>query len=222
MALSTYAELKAAIASLLNRDDLTDYIPDFIRLCETDVDGREDLAIHRRRICRSEAVIDAEYEALPENYLSIQSINIEDPFVQMLRAEPEQMVGLKLAEADLKLRIESDIGVTPAPPLYYTIVGTEIRFLPVPQQSYTLQMTVYERLPALETYNTNWLLEFYPSIYLYGSAIHSAPFLKDDDRLKVWETLYEKACQAAARADPVRPARVELRTEMPALRRTLA
>lgn len=214
MALSTYAELKTAIASLLNRDDLTDYIGDFIRLCETDIDGREDLATHRRRICRSEAIIDDEYEALPDNFLAIQSIDISDPFIQLQRADPDNIVRLKASQDDLRNRIERDLGVTVAPPKYYAIVGTEIRFLPVPQQEYTCQMTVYERLPALESYDTNWVLEFYPSIYLYGSAIHSAPFLKDDARLQIWATLYDNACRAASRADPMETERVELRTEL--------
>ena len=35
MAISTYAELKTSIASLLDRSDLTDVIPDFIALAET-------------------------------------------------------------------------------------------------------------------------------------------------------------------------------------------
>src|SRR4030042_3270235 len=40
MALTTYAELKAAIASWLHRSDLTTPIPDFIYLAEKDIEGR--------------------------------------------------------------------------------------------------------------------------------------------------------------------------------------
>ena len=35
MAISTYAELKTSIANWLDREDLTDIIPDFIALAET-------------------------------------------------------------------------------------------------------------------------------------------------------------------------------------------
>ena len=36
MAITTYAELKTAIANWLNREDLTSVIPDFISLAEAD------------------------------------------------------------------------------------------------------------------------------------------------------------------------------------------
>jgi hypothetical protein len=52
-------------------------------------------------------------------------------------------------------------------------------------------------LPALSDSNTsNWLLEHYPDAYLYGSLIHSAPYLKDDARLQVWAALYQSAIDA--------------------------
>jgi len=35
MAISTYSELKTAVANWLDRSDLTDVIPDFITLAET-------------------------------------------------------------------------------------------------------------------------------------------------------------------------------------------
>ena len=37
MALTTYEELKSSIADYLNRSDLTSVIPDFVTLCEADM-----------------------------------------------------------------------------------------------------------------------------------------------------------------------------------------
>jgi len=43
---------------------------------------------------------------------------------------------------------------------------------------------------------TNWLLEYYPDAYLYGSLVHSAPYLKEDARLQTWAALYQSAVDA--------------------------
>ena len=40
MALSNYTELQAAVASWLNRNDLDSAIPDFVALCEADLNKR--------------------------------------------------------------------------------------------------------------------------------------------------------------------------------------
>jgi hypothetical protein len=216
MALSTYAELQAAIASLLSKTNLTASIPDFIRMCETDVDGRYDLATHRRRICRAEATINAEYELTPTDFLAVQSFRLDtDPKIQLEYIDPDSMERLIHDQEGWEANLSTDFGSSPSPPRYYTIVGTEFRFFPFTTgQSYTAQLAVYERLHPLATADTNWLLEFYPHIYLYGSAIHSAPFLLADERLPVWQGLYEKACQEAARADPFPTAKTKLRTEL--------
>lgn len=214
MALSSYAELNAALAVLLNRDDLTDSIPDFIRLCETDVDARPDLAKHRRRICRASAIISNEYELSPQNFLAVQTIDLADPAVSLARVDPDNITRMKHDEARWRQKLAAELCVGVAPPAFYTVVGTEFRFFPAPQQSYTAQLNVYERLPPLATYDTNWALQFYPSIYLYGAALHSAPFLKDDARIAVWSGLYEKTCEMAALADPFETDRSKLRTDL--------
>jgi hypothetical protein len=214
MALSTYDELLTALANLLNRDDLTDNLPDFVRLCETDIDAREDLALHRRRVCRAEAPVSGEYTRLPSNFLAIQSANLASPLVQLRQASPDQLVALKQDEEALRSIVASTYGVdlNVSPPLYYAVVGSELRLLPVPQTTYTVQMAVYEALPALETNVTNWVLKHFPSIYLYGAALHSAPFLRDDERIETWTSLYERACDRAAKSEPKKTNNVPLNT----------
>ena len=51
--------------------------------------------------------------------------------------------------------------------------------------------------PALSDSNaSNWLLNYYADAYLYGSLVHSAPYLKDDARATVWAALYQSAIDA--------------------------
>ncbi len=40
--------------------------------------------------------------------------------------------------------------------------------------------------------STNWVLDDHPDVYLYGALLETAPYLVDDARIPVWETLFEK------------------------------
>jgi hypothetical protein len=219
MALSTYADLQAALANLLGRTDLTGSIPDFIALFEADFDGRADTAMHRRRICRSSADIDSEYAALPENFMAVQSIALAtDPVRRLEYIEPDSMVRLIEDQSAWEALNQAGFGADPAPPKYYTVVGTEIRFFPAPQATYSCDLTAYERLARLSpTTPSNWLSTYFPQVYLYGSALHSAPFLADDERLATWRGLYEESVAKCAGADPMQTSKLPLRTEFAGL-----
>ena len=66
MAITTYTELKTAVADFLNRDDLTSVAPTFISLAETDMQRR---IRHWRMEKRSTAEIDTQYSAIPADFL---------------------------------------------------------------------------------------------------------------------------------------------------------
>ena len=66
MALTNYNELKTSIADFLNRDDLTNIIPDFITFAETNIN--RDIR-HWRMEKRANAVLDTQYTALPTDFI---------------------------------------------------------------------------------------------------------------------------------------------------------
>lgn len=54
---------------------------------------------------------------------------------------------------------------------------------------------------------TNWLLTNYPDVYLFGALVESAPFVRDDDRLPIWEAELQRRLDELAgnvRSDPTR------------------
>lgn len=62
-------------------------------------------------------------------------------------------------------------------------------------------------LVSLMTTDPNWLLTAEPDIYLYATLVESAPYLKDDERIAVWEQRYQDAAEAlsgSVRLDPAR------------------
>jgi hypothetical protein len=73
------------------------------------------------------------------------------------------------------------------------MVGTEYEVYPAPDDSYTAEVVYYAKITPLSDSNTsNWLLTLSPDIYLYGALMQSAPYLKDDERLVVWASVYQK------------------------------
>jgi hypothetical protein len=85
---------------------------------------------------------------------------------------------------------------TAGEPVYYTIMGGLIEAYPSPNADYTIEMAWYRELTAMSAdADYNWLLTKAPDIYLYGSLIHSAPYLKDDSRAVVWLQLHDAALE---------------------------
>ena len=180
MSITTYDELKSTIADFLNRDDLTTVIPTFISLAEADMNRK---VRHWRMEDRAVAVADARYIALPANFIEAQRIMLTSPAVQRLEM---------ITQSDLMDRRSVDD--TAKKPAYYSIVDGAFELYPQPDQSYDLEIVYYERLDSLSaSITTNWMLEYSPDAYLYGSLLHAAPYLAEDGRVQVWASLYKNA-----------------------------
>jgi hypothetical protein len=53
-----------------------------------------------------------------------------------------------------------------------------------------------QKIPTLSADQpTNWLLQTFPEVYLYGSLLHSAPYLQEDARVAMWVQLYSQVVQ---------------------------
>ena len=172
-----YTELKASVADFLNRQDLTAVIPTFITLAEADLNRN---VRHRSMLARSTASLDTQFTELPEDFLEAKNIQLNSSPVISLRYVTQE-------HADL-VRAQYATGT----PKYYTIVGDTIEVVPVPDSEQTIELVYYRRIPKLDTYETNWLSETYPDAYLYGALLQAAPYLKDDERIGVWGSLYSK------------------------------
>lgn len=181
MAITTYSELKSAVADWLNRDDLTSVVPSFISLAEAQF--QRDVR-HLKMMQRSRAPIDARYSAVPPQWVETIRLHLTGGSAQQLEFTTlDQMLEMRQANADLQGR-----------PRFYTHVGETIEVYPTPDAVYDAELLYYERIPALSDASpTNWLLTAAPDIYLYGSLLQSAPYLKDDARTGVWAPLYAGA-----------------------------
>lgn len=184
MAITNYSTLQTSIGDWLNRSDLTSVIPDFITLAEAQFNRT---IRHRRMVERATATLDSEYSAMPADWLESIRYQINtNPITVMEFVSPDQAAQLKGAYS------------TSGKPIFYSQIGQQFQVIPAPDSgsAYTGELTYYAKIPALTAQSTtNWLLTDSPDIYLYGSLLQSAPYLRDDDRIAVWAALYTKLLQ---------------------------
>lgn len=65
---------------------------------------------------------------------------------------------------------------------------------PTPDSAYPFEVLYYELPPLLdEEVQTNWLTEYAPQLLLYGTLLEATPFLKNDERIGVWQQMYDRA-----------------------------
>lgn len=75
-------------------------------------------------------------------------------------------------------------------------------FSPSPDDTYTLEILYYELPQPIDDFNqTSWLTAFAPDLLLYCALTKAAPMLKNDERVQVWESLYNRALQAYSAQD---------------------
>lgn len=181
MAISTYAELKTAVADFLNRDDLTSVVPTFISLAEAQM--QRDIR-HYKMENRATATIDDQYLTRPSDWLETIRFHITSNGTRSLDLLSNQ------AMADKRQGAENATGI----PRYYRHSESQFELYPSPDGSYPAELLYYQKIPALSDLNTsNWLLEDAPDVYLYGALVHSAPYLQEDQRSAVWAQLYGAA-----------------------------
>jgi hypothetical protein len=58
-------------------------------------------------------------------------------------------------------------------------------------------LTYYANIPDFKTTDESWMADLYLDVYAYCALKHAAPFLREDDRLMVWDGLYKAALQSA-------------------------
>lgn len=182
MTISTFSELKTAIADELNRDDLSTAVGRFIALAEADLGRRVE---HWRRDVRVSSSVSSQYEALPDGFVSPISLSI---------ATSRGVHSLKMASADWiageRIRNADAAGI----PTHYAMTAGQFEFYPTPSDTFTMGTTYRKALtPLSDGAPSNWILTYHPDAYLYGALVHSAPFLHEDARLQVWAALSQAA-----------------------------
>lgn len=178
MPLATYSDLQREVAAWLRRADLSAEIPTFVALAEAQMNRRLRVRSMAARLSTSWA---AEYVDLPADFLAEREVSVIDAGGGRRRLAylpPEPM--------DLASQTPSS-----GRPRFYGLYGGQLRLHPAPDQAYAAELLYLQAIPALSDANpSNWILATHPDAYLYGALAQSAPYLKADERLSTWTSLF--------------------------------
>lgn len=187
MALATYSDLETAVAAWLARSDLTTNIPDFIRLCHNKL--MRVLRVREMETINAAFTINAETVAVPTDWLETRKIYVtsSSPRVDLQYISPDKIV-------------EWNAPASSGTPRFYTVVGGDFQFVPIPDATYTGTHIYYQTLAQMSAASdTNWILTTHPDLYLYGSLLEAMSFIQNDPRLPLWQSLYDRGLQEVTR-----------------------
>lgn len=179
MAISNYAELQAAAANWLARDDLALRIPEFITLAEAKFNR---VLFHPRMETRDTLTVntlaaDPEFLDLPTDFQTMRMVRLPDE-----TGKPRLQFMSQTQMDDYRYSRDNIAGT----PCYFTIVGDQIELAPTPNEDMDVEVLYRANIPALASNSTNWLLTAAPDLYLYATLLEAAPYIQNDERLSVW------------------------------------
>lgn len=176
----SFANLQTAVANELNRQDLTDNLPVFIRMAET--------LLERQLRCPD--MINRAYATASTPTIPVPSDFLEMSLMTYLTPPYGGAMEYISPEDFKRKQFENYTGKT----RYFTVIGQQIDLLPEPSAGApaTLEMVYYKTIPRLSaSQTTNWLLVKHPDLYLYATLMQSAPYLIEDDRINLWSTMVQ-------------------------------
>lgn len=190
MAISTYANLKTAVANWLNTTALTSVIPDFIALAEADFNATLYL---NRLLTRNPAFsASAQFTALPTDFRRMRGVTL-------LYGGRRYPLGYESPDSFSAM----NSGITTDIPGKYTIIGSEIGLHEAPSGA-TLELVYWPSVTALsDSVTTSDLLTLWPLLYLYRACIEGAIYTRDDSLQARAEAHYARALGAAVASDAV-------------------
>lgn len=98
-----------------------------------------------------------------------------------------------------------DSTATGTPKYYSDYDYTHWLVAPTPDQDYSFEILYYERVQPLDSTNqTNWFTVYAPQALLYGSLLQAMPYLKNDERIPMWQQQYDLVINTLKQEDILR------------------
>ena len=196
-AVMTYDSLVSDISSYLERTDQAtlEKIPTFIMLAEqviaSEIKFLGNLTVQQSTMVATEAVIDK-----PARWHKTVSMNV------VVAGERKPVL---LRKYEYLREYWPNPTQTDVPKFYCDYDYTHWLIAPTPNLAYNFEVVYYERVQPLDSSNqTNWFTIYAPQALLYGSLLQSMPFLKNDERIGMWQAQYDKIINTLKAEDVTR------------------
>jgi hypothetical protein len=172
MALTTYTELKAAVADWLHRTDMTSVIVDCVALAEEKFNQR--LRTKFQETALASTAINASYQvAIPAGTLAVKQMwSTANPNVMLLAKSLQFVMNRQYAATTVT---------------NYAGEGSYWRF----DGTGTVAGVLYAVVPPLATNSTNWLLTNYPSLYLNATLAEANLYARDTEAMALFNGLVD-------------------------------
>ena len=181
MAFTNYTSFVTVVENYLARTDLSSQIPDFIQLAQTrmsrDLRTEKMLKVATASITSGDGTV-----AVPSDMLEVREIHIQgNPVVRVAYQSPD-------------LFFKDGLTTTSGISVFFTMLGSEFQFAPVPNGSQTVQILYYAQPTFISTTTaSNLYLANYPDALLYATLAEAEPYLMNDNRIQTWSALYDRA-----------------------------
>lgn len=194
MALDSYGNLRLSIcAELVRTGDAEVFAAsaDWITLCEADFRAELSLLPQETNAALTPSAGPDSYPIapLPTGYAGAKRMYYDQqPTAPLTYIEPNQL-----------RELYGFAGPTTAS--VYTVEGANFVFPPGTGTAAIRLLFEQQFAPLSDAAPTNFVLATHPGIYLYGALLHSSPYLLDDSRMPVWESLYGARLDLAKKLD---------------------
>jgi len=196
-AVMTYLSLASDIQQYLERDDAQTVaqIPRFIMLAEQVIASQikflGNLTVNQSNMVASQAVIDK-----PARWHKTVSMNV---------TVSGSRTPVLLRKYEYLREYAPDPTVTGVPAYYADYDYTHWLVAPTPASAYAFEVLYYERVQPLDSSNqTNWFTIYAPQALLYGSLLQAMPYLKNDERMGMWQQQYDLIINTLKNEDVIR------------------
>ena len=184
----TYDSLVDDVSTYLERTDeaTLEKIPTFIMLAEqilaTEIKFLGNLTVAESTMTTSDPVIQK-----PARWRKTVSLNV---------TVAGQKYPVFLRKYEYLREYWPDATQTEVPKFYCDYDYDHWLVAPTPADDYAYEVLYYERVQPLDSSNqTNWFTQNAPQALLYGTLLQAMPFLKNDERIPMWQAQYTQVVQ---------------------------
>jgi hypothetical protein len=207
----TYSGLISTIRSTIVDDTVTDDVAaDLVRMAHAKIN--RDLSKSRLRPMRGSVSgpVTAGVFSIPSDLIDVSVFSLTAPKVIVLSYIGDET----LAELEAGPETQQD-------PQYYTTTPSGFRIWPIPATAPTARLDYWQRVPEPTSLApTNWLMTFAPDVYLFAALMQAEAYVKDDQRIAIWGSMYAAALEGVRVAYPEPVSSMKVRTDFPRMQMT--
>jgi hypothetical protein len=187
MTISTYSELKDAVADEVKADDISDKLARFVLMGESKLNASLRLL---DMVTTETGTLDTSTRtlALPTLYLDKIRFQIDSPLKELTWVPPARL---------LKYVSET---TTSGEPDFYTVTSA-FAFERIPDSAYAYTLLYYKGYRLAEADDTNYLLTNFPQAYLYAACMYASLHLRDFEHARVMSDLMQAEVKTIKRLE---------------------